>query len=125
MSGSRPRTVHATPAQWARIRERAEALGTATSPFVVACALHDETQESGAAASAQTQEGHRLALTGQEQREMHEVLVRLDACVRALTEHMPEVEMSVLEALAFVQRCHQQVADERKGLVAMDGDYLA
>ena len=103
MSGSRPRTVHATPAQWARIRERAEALGTATSPFVVACALHDETRESDAAASAQTQEGHRLALT----------------------EHMPEVEMSVLEALAFVQRCHQQVADERKRLVAMDGDYLA
>ena len=97
-----------------------------TSPFVVACALHDETRESDAAAvSAQTQEGHRLALTAQEQREMHEVLVRMDACVRVLTEHMPEVEMSVLEALAFVQRCHQQVADERKSLVAMDGDYLA
>ena len=124
MSGSRPRTVRATPAQWARIRERAEAAGMQVSPFVVACALHDEAPEA-AAASAPTQEGHRLALTAQQQREMHEALVRVDAGVRALTERMPEVEMSLLEALAFVQRCHQETADERARLRQMDGDYLA
>ena len=124
MSGSRPRTVRATPAQWARIRERAEAAGMAVSPFVVACALHDEATEA-AAVSAPAQEGHRLALTAQEQREMHEALVRVDAGVRALTERMPEVEMTLLEALAFVQRCHRQMADERSRLRTMDGEHLA
>ena len=96
----------------------------AVSPFVVACALHDEATEA-AAASAPTQEGHRLVLTAPQQREMHEALVRVDAGVRALTERMPEVEMSLLEALVFVQRCHRQMADERDRLRTMDGDYLA
>ena len=96
----------------------------AVSPFVVACALHDETPEA-AAASVRTREGHRLALTAQQQRQMHEALVRVDAGVRALTERMPEVEMSLLEALGFIQRCHRQMADERARLRGMDGDYLA
>ena len=125
MSGSRPRTVRATPAQWARIRERAEAAGMAVSPFVVACALHDEATDAADAVSAPAQEGHRLALTAQEQREMHEALVRVDAGVRALTERLPEVEMSLLEVLVFVQRCHGQMADERARLRTMDGEYLA
>ena len=125
MSPSRARTVHASAAQWARIRERAEAAEMTTSAFLVACARHEETRESGPAAPAQAQESHRLALTAREQHEMHEGLVRMDACIRALMEHLPEVEMNVLEGLAFVQRCHQQVAEERKRLVGMDGEHLA
>ena len=98
----------------------------AVSPFVVACALHDdEIGESGTTAAVPTLEGHPLVLTAEQQREMHEALERMDTCVRALTERMPEVEMSVLEGLNFVQRCHKQLDDERARLRAMDGGYLA
>ena len=76
MSASKARTVRATPAQWARIGVRADEAGMKISPFVVACALHDEAPEPDAGVCAPTQEGHRLALTAQQQSEMHEALVR-------------------------------------------------
>lgn len=125
MSPSRPRTVHASAAQWTRIRERAERSQMTVSAFLVACALHEETSECDSALAPGAVQEHRLVLTAQEQRQLYEGMKRMDECVEALLGNLPEVEMSVLEALSLVARCHRALDKERKRLRAMDGEYLA
>ena len=123
MRRSKSRTVYATPAQWARIRERAEEAGMNTSRFVVACCLHDEAQETHP-----TREEHPavegLALSEVAQRELHEAARRMDACCRAVLEPMPGAPMSVIAALDFVQRCHARLEKARDAVLRQDGEWL-
>ena len=93
------------------------------SPFIVACCLHDETGETHAAhesgAGAET-----LALSEVEQREVHEAARRMDACCRAVLEPIPGASMNVFEALDFVRRCHERLAQERDAVLSQDGEWL-
>ena len=124
MKRSKSRTVYATPAQWAGIGERAQAAGMNVSRFIVACCLHDDeagetrpAREAGAGAEG-------LALSEVEQREVHEAARRMDTSCRAVLEPIPGASMSVLEALDFVQRCHERLAQERDAVLRQDGEWL-
>lgn len=123
MSRSRSRTVRASPAQWARVRERAEEARMNVSRFVAACALYGEpgAPVPGVEDRPGTPE---LALGEVEQRELHEAARRMDACCRAIVEQIPGASMSVLEALDFVQRCHALLAQEREAVRGEDGQWL-
>ena len=87
------RALHCTPAERARIRERAEAAGMPVSRFVVACALRGE--EDGEP---------RLALSEEEQRLLYERVAELDRVRRALHEALPGTGVSLFGALVVLHR---------------------
>ena len=123
MKRSKSRTVYATPAQWARIGERAEAAQVNVSRFIVACCLHEGAGEiPSIRVEGAGVEG--LALSEVEQREMYEAAQRMDACCRAVLEQMPGASMSVLEAPDVVQRCHARLEQERDAVLRQDGQWL-
>lgn len=123
---SRARSVHPTPQQWARIKERADSAGLSVSRFLVRCALHEappapEPPREGAS----TPEGTALALTEAEQRELYEMAQRLERCARAVLGPRSEGALTVLETLDFVYRWHDALDKERKRMRAADGEHLA
>ena len=92
------RSIYCLPVERARIGERAEAAGMSFSGFMVACALHGEDDGDD------ERTGHRLALSEEEQRELHRRVELLDRCNEALLTRVPGIGMSMLAALAFLAR---------------------
>ena len=66
------------------------------SRFMIACALHG--------AEADDDEGPRLILSEDEQRQLYERVALLDRCNEALLSRLPGKEISALGALAFRPR---------------------
>ena len=124
MKRSKSRTVDATPAQWAGIGECAQVAGMNVSRFLVACCLHDDEAGETPPAREAAAGAERLALSEVEQRALHGAARRMDACCRAVLEPMPRASMSVLEALDFVQRGHERLAQERDAVLRQDGEWL-
>ena len=122
---SRPRTLHPTPDQWVRIKERARARGLTVSRFLVRCALDEGPAPEPPREDAERPGGAALALTEAEQRELHETAQRLERCARAVLGPRPDGGPSVIEALDFVTRWHRALDAERKWLRRVDGEHLA
>ena len=98
MRRSRRRSIYCDPADWARIGERAGDAGMTMSAFIMSCAQQDdETPESPAGG---------LHLTEDEQRDLYQMIRRLDRCSRALLEPGGGIGMSALEALEALYRAH-------------------
>ena len=89
---ARQRNYYCTARQQAIITKRAKAAGMSRSAFIVACALHDEPQRGDLPAAASEQKAllDQLSATG-------EVVTRLNAAV-------PDLGMSVIDALELLCR---------------------
>ncbi len=98
MRRARRRSIYCDPLDWARIGERAADAGMTTSAFVMACGQQEEAPPPAMAS---------LHLSEEEQRGLYLMIERLDRCSRALTEPVPGIGMSALEALAAVERFHR------------------
>ena len=67
------------------------------SRFMVLCALHGADAEDD-------DEGPRMVLSENEQRQLYERVALLDRCNEALLSRLPGTEISALGALAFLVR---------------------
>ena len=95
MIRARRRSIYCSPAEWAEITERARSAGMRNSPFVIACALAEDEEE---------RPDTLLALTEEEQRTLYDRIAFLDRCARAMYERLPGSDLSMFEALAFLER---------------------
>jgi len=95
MIRARRRSFYCSPVEYAEISERARAAGMKVSPFVIACALAEDQDEKP---------DTLLALTEEEQRTLYDRVAFLDRCVRAMYERLPGSELSMFDALAFLER---------------------
>ena len=95
MKQAKSRCLYPTPAEWSRIQARARAAGMKVSPFLVACALKPD---------AAPRAGEGLALTAEEQRELHERVARLDLFSRTMLAPLPGKDMSAFEAVTLLWR---------------------
>ena len=95
MIRARRRSFYCSPVEYAEIAERARAEGMKVSPFVIACALAEDQDE---------RPDTLLALTEEEQRTLYDRVAFLDRCARAMHEHLPASELSLFDALAFLER---------------------
>ncbi len=95
MTGVVRRTVRCTPAERAAIRERAAAHGMKVSPFLVACALHED---------AARHDQPRLVLSEEEQRTLYDRVAEMERVRRALHEALPGSDLSLFGAIAFLRR---------------------
>ncbi len=93
---ARIRSIYCSPENRALIGRRAKEAGMSFSRFMIACALHG--------ADADDDEGPRLVLSEDEQRQLHERVALLDRCNEALLSRLPGTEISALGALAFLVR---------------------
>ena len=93
---ARIRSIYCSPENRALIGRRAKEAGMSFSRFMVLCALHG--------AEADDDEGPRLVLSEDEQRQLHERIALLDRCNEALLSRLPGTEISALGALAFLVR---------------------
>ncbi len=106
MKQAKSRCLYPTPAEWSRIQARAKTAGMKVSPFLVACALKSD---------AEPRTGQALVLTGEEQRELHDRVARLDLCSRTMLAPLPGMDMSAFEAVALLCRL---LASEEPGEAA-------
>ncbi|MCY4551930.1 MAG: hypothetical protein OXC28_26655 [Defluviicoccus sp.] len=95
MIRARRRSIYCSPVEWAEITERARSAGMKSSPFIIACALAEEEEERPDTV---------LALTEAEQRTLYDRVALLDRCARAMYERLPGIDLSMFDALAFLER---------------------
>ena len=95
MIRARRRSIYCSPAEWAEVTERARSASMRNSPFVIACALAEDDEE---------RPDTLLALTEEEQRTLYDRVALLDRSVRAMYERLPGSDLSMFEALAFLER---------------------
>ena len=93
---ARIRSVYCSPENRALIGRRAKEAGMSFSRFMVSCALHGADDDGD--------EGPRLVLSEDEQRQLYERVALLDRCNEALLSRLPGTEISALGALAFLAR---------------------
>ena len=93
---ARVRSIYCSPENRALIGRRAKEAGMSFSRFMIACALHG--------AEADDDEGPRLILSEDEQRQLYERVALLNRCNEALVSRLPGTEISALGALAFLAR---------------------
>ncbi len=93
---ARIRSIYCSPENRALIGRRAKEAGMSFSRFMVACALHG--------ADDGDDEGPRLVLSEDEQRQLYERVALLNRCNEALLSRLPGTEISALGALAFLAR---------------------
>ena len=94
---ARIRSIYCSPENRALIGRRAKEAGMSFSRFMVLCALHGADADDG-------EEGPRLVLSEDEQRQLYERVALLDRCNEALLSRLPGTEISALGALAFLAR---------------------
>ena len=94
------RTLRCSRAERAEIRERAAALGMHVSGYLVACALHED-------AGGPRRDEPRLVLSEEQQRTLYQRVEEMDRVRRALGESLPGSKLSVIGAIAFMQRAVQ------------------
>ena len=94
---ARIRSVYCSPENRALIGRRAKEAGMSFSRFMILCALHGADAEDD-------EEGPRLVLSEDEQRQLYERVALLDRCNEALLSRLPGSEISALGALAFLAR---------------------
>ena len=80
------------PADWDRIRTRAESVGKSVSEFVMTCALHDGTPPSASP----------LVLTPEEQHDLVRKVNALEAYFLNLFDGMADGEPSLVDAVAVL-----------------------
>ena len=91
--GRRQRSLHCKPAEQVMIRERAEAAGKTVSRYVVELALADDPDR------------HPLVLTEEEQAELRDGVLELQALARALRRELPGGSgLSLLGAVSVIAR---------------------
>ena len=91
--GRRQRSLHCKPAEQAMIRERAAAAGKTVSRYVVELALADDPDR------------HPLVLTEEEQVELRDGIMEMQAFVRALRRELPGGSgLSLLGAISVLAR---------------------
>ena len=95
MSRARRRSMYCTPAEWAGIAERADDAGMSISGFLIACALAEDEEEMPETL---------LALTEEEQRTQYDRIARIDRWARAMYERMPGADVSMVDAIAVLDR---------------------
>ena len=93
---ARARSIYCSPENRTLIARRAKEAGMSFSRFMIACALHGADEDGD--------EGPRLVLTEEEQRQLLERVTLLNRCNEALLSRLPGTEMSALGALAFLVR---------------------
>ena len=93
---ARVRSIYCSPENRALIARRAKEAGMSFSRFMVVCALHG--------ADADSEEGPRLVLAEDEQRQLLERVELLNRCNEALLSRLPGTEISALGALVFLVR---------------------
>ena len=94
MIRARRRSIYCSPAEWAEVTERARSASMRNSPFVIACALAEDDEE---------RPDTLLALTEEEQRTLYDRIAFLDRCARAMYERLPGSDLSMFDALAFLE----------------------
>ena len=94
---ARVRSIYCSPENRALIGRRAKEAGMSFSRFMVVCALHGTDVDDG-------EEGPRLVLSENEQRQIYERVALLNRCNEALLSRLPGTEISALGALAFLVR---------------------
>ena len=94
-------SLRCTPLERARIAERAKKRGMSVSAFLVACALHEETEDPAAVAEP---EEPRLAMSEEEERRLYDRVADLDRLRGALYERLPGLDVSMFGAIAFLER---------------------
>jgi len=92
---ARIRSIYCSPENRALIGRRAKEAGMSFSRFMVVCALHGADADDG-------EEGPRLVLAEDEQRQIYERVALLNRCNEALLSRLPGTEISALGALAFL-----------------------
>ncbi|MCY4478627.1 MAG: hypothetical protein OXB97_01905 [Rhodospirillales bacterium] len=94
---ARARSIYCSPENRALIGRRAREAGMSFSRFMIVCALHGTDVDDG-------EDGPRLVLSEDEQRQLFERVALLDRCNEALLSRLPGTEISALGALAFLAR---------------------
>ena len=105
---ARARSIYCSPENRALIARRAKEAGMSFSRFMIACALHGAEAGDG-------EEGPRLVLSEDEQRQLLERVALLNRCNEALLSRLPGTEISALGALAFLVREAQSRSVEVSG----------
>ena len=75
------------------------------STFLIACALAEDAEE---------RPDTLLALTEDEQRTLYDRVAFLDRCGRAMYERLPGIDLSMFDALAFLERAVELRATARR-----------
>ena len=96
---ARQRSYYCTPKQQAIIARRAKAAGMTRSAFMVACALHDEPA------------GTELLATASERKALLDQLQTSGEAVTRLTAPLPDLGMSVIDALELLCRLEAPETD--------------
>ena len=104
---ARARSIYCSPENHALIARRAKEAGMSFSRFMIACALHGADEEG--------EEGPRLVLGEDEQRQLLERVALLNRCNEALLSRLPGTEISALGALAFLIREAQSRSVDASG----------
>ena len=105
MIRARRRSIYCSPAEWAEMTERARSAGMRISPFVIACALAEDGDE---------RPGTVLALSEEEQRTWYDRIALLDRWARAMYDRLPGRDLSMFEALAFLEGVASPSREPRK-----------
>ena len=104
---ARVRSIYCSPENRALIARRAKEAGMSFSRFMVVCALHGADDDG--------EEGPRLVLSEDEQRQLLERVALLNRCNEALLSRLPGTEISALGALAFLVREVQSRSVDESG----------
>ena len=105
---ARARSIYCSAENRALIGRQAKEAGMSFSRFMIACALHGADEDDG-------EEGPRLVLSEDEQRQLYERVALLDRCNGALLSRLPGTEISALGALAFLVREAQSRSVDESG----------
>ena len=101
--GRRQRSLHCKPAEQAMIRERAEAASKTVSRYVMELALADDPDR------------HPLVLSEEEQAELRDGVLELQALARALRRELPGGSgLSLLSAISVLARGAGAVSRKRR-----------
>ena len=100
MRRSRQRCITCTPSDWRAIQALAAEAGMKTSPFIVSRVLGS---------------GDRMALTAEEQRNLHDRVNRLVLICEDLLRPLPGCELTLGEAVAFLLRDRQAAQEAATG----------
>ncbi len=95
------RNYYCTPSQNRVIEKRAKQAGMNRSPFLVACALHEDAGG-----------GEKLVLDAEEQHTLLEQVAPFHAFAVALDTELPDIGMTPLEALEFLVRAAKRERPE-------------
>ena len=99
MRRARQRCITCTPSDWQAIHDLAQAAGMKTSPFILSRVL------GGA---------NRMALTAEEQRNLHDRVNRLVLVCEDLLHPLPGCDVTLGEAVAFLYRDRQAAQEAVK-----------